>query len=383
MTVCADIVFLSHLRWNFVCQRPQHLVQRARATSRCFFVEEPVFHEGAPTTTITDVDGITLVVPHLPHGSSDAEAVLHQTSMLDQLFGDHGIVQPTLYYWTPMALPFTRHLPRSVTVYDCMDELTSFKNAPSALRALERELMRRADIVFTGGQSLFEAKRAEHPNIHPMPSSVDAAHFRRARERCLDPLDQRDIPRPRVGFYGVIDERMDLALVERLADLRPDIHLVMLGPVVKIDPEGLPQRPNIHWLGSKRYDELPTYLAGWDVAMMPFARNASTLYISPTKTPEYLAGGKPVVSTSIRDVVRPYRDLGLARIADDPLGFARAIDEAIAEDPRDRHVRADAMLERTSWDRTWARMQRMIVACMEGSTSQSSIDVASLRAGAR
>jgi len=214
--------------------------------------------------------------------------------------------------------------------------------------------------VFTGGQSLYEAKRHAHPNIHPFPSSVDAAHFAQARTPNDDPADQASIPRPRLGFFGVIDERMDLELLAGVASERPDWHLVMLGPVVKIDPASLPTAPNIHYLGGKQYDELPRYIAGWDVALLPFARNDATRFISPTKTPEYMAAGRPVVSTSIRDVVRPYGEQGLVRIADTVDDFVDACAAALAEDAGPRLRAADAFLQQTSWDGTWLRMRQLV-----------------------
>jgi UDP-galactopyranose mutase len=218
--------------------------------------------------------------------------------------------------------------------------------------------------MLTGGQSLYEAKRHQHANIHPFPSSVDVEHFARARRIEEDPEDQAPIPRPRLGFFGVIDERMDLALIDGIARSRPDWHLVLLGPVVKIDPGVLPRRANIHYLGSKKYDELPHYVAGWDVALLPFARNEATRFISPTKTPEYMAAGKPVVSTSIRDVVRPYGQQGLVRIADDVETFVAACESAMAENASERVTQADAFLRQTSWDGTWLRISRLMDAAL-------------------
>jgi glycosyltransferase involved in cell wall biosynthesis len=258
-----------------------------------------------------------------------------------------------------MALRFTRHLVADVCVYDCMDELSAFKNAPTELRQLEKELFRRANLVFTGGQSLYEAKRAFHSNIHPFPSSIDAAHFRKARSALPDPEDQRKIPRPRVGFFGVIDERMDLAIVAQTAAAMPDVHFVMLGPVVKIDPASLPATPNLHWLGRKTYDELPSYLAHWEAGWMPFALNESTRYISPTKTPEFLAAGLPVVSTAIVDVVRTYGAEELVEIFDEE--DSTAVLRDVLGRPRE-HLReaVDAYMEGMSWDVTWQAMQNLI-----------------------
>ena len=265
-----------------------------------------------------------------------------------------------MWYYTPLALPFSRHLSPRAVIYDCMDELSAFKGASALLRAREFELMQRASLVLTGGQSLYEAKRHLHSNIHPFPSSVDVSHFAQARTITAEPDDQAAVPRPRLGYFGVIDERMDLALLDGVAAARPDWQIVMLGPVVKIDIASLPRRPNLHYLGAKGYDELPHYVAGWDVALLPFARNEATRFISPTKTPEYMAAGKPVVSTSIADVVRPYGRLGLVRIADDMQSFVSACEAAMTEDPDERTGRAEAFLRHTSWDETWRRIHALM-----------------------
>ncbi len=362
-----DVVCLSHLRWSFVFQRPQHLLSRCARGRRVFFVEEPVFDGGRPRLEAAPIDrhGVRVLTPHLPVGLGDAECAASQRALIDGMFERHRITEHVLWYYTPMALPFTRHLLPAATVYDCMDELSAFAGAPSALAERTAELLRRADLVFTGGPSLHEAKRTLHPSVHLFPSSVDVAHFARARGHLAEPADQAVIPRPRVGFFGVLDERLDLDLIGALARLRPSLQIVLVGPVVKIDPATLPREPNIHYLGQKSYDELPSYLAGWDAAILPFARNASTRFISPTKTPEYLAGGKAVVSTSIRDVVQPYGSLGLVRIADDPLEFAAAIDASLAEPPGAVGARADAFLARMSWDETWAGMETLVDLAIE------------------
>jgi UDP-galactopyranose mutase len=301
-----DLICLSHLRWNFVFQRPQHLMTRCVRDRRVFFVEEPVIAGGRePSFTIERCQGVSVVVPHLPEGLSAASVAGALRTLLDDLMGQQQVEDYVLWYYTPLALAFTDHLAPAATVYDCMDELSAFKGAPATLKEREADLMRRASLVLTGGQSLFEAKRHQHTNIHAFPSSVDVEHFARARTMTFDPPDQAPIPSPRLGFFGVIDERMDLDLLDGVAAVRPAWQIVMLGPVVKIDPAMLPARPNIHYLGPKKYEDLPQYVAGWDVALLPFARNEATRLISPTKTPEYMAAGKPVVSTSIRDVVRP------------------------------------------------------------------------------
>ncbi len=260
-----------------------------------------------------------------------------------------------------MALDFADGIKPEATVYDCMDELSLFRGAPARLCEAEEALFKRADLVFTGGVSLFEAKRHRHANVHAFPSGVDTAHFLKARSIRTDFEEHTRIPRPRLGYAGVIDERLDLDLIDQVAKRRPGWQLVMIGPVVKIDPDSLPRHDNLHWLGLKDYRDLPRYFAGWDVGLLPFALNDATRFISPTKTPEYLAAGLPVVSTPIRDVVRPYGDLGLARIARGADEFVVACEQSMAYGMSHKwRRRADAYLETLSWDDTWKSMDALI-----------------------
>lgn len=362
-TETPDIVCLSHLRWNFVFQRPQHLLSRCAQGRRVFFIEEPIFTKEplGRLDVIQDDSGVVVVVPHLPEGLSEEAINADLRVLVDGLLAEQKINNYICWYYTPMAIAFTSHWQPQAVVYDCMDELSAFKGASPKLKEYEAELFRLANLVFTGGQSLYESKVNQHPNVYAFPSSVDVAHFAKARN-LQEPADQADIPHPRLGFYGVIDERMDIELLQGIAEARPDWHLVIIGPVVKIDPAILPQNDNIHYLGSKDYKDLPKYLAGWDLAMLPFARNESTRYISPTKTPEYLAAATPVVSTSIRDVVRPYGDLKLVHIADTPAEFIAAAELAMREDnvASGWLSRVDAFLEKISWDRTLASMVKLI-----------------------
>jgi len=306
--------------------------------------------------------GVRIAVPHLPEGMSDEQ----REASLKQLLDEHvaSLRGPLItWYYTPMMLAFSWHLDASAIVYDCMDELSKFRFAPDNLLALEQELIDRADLVFTGGSSLYEAKRDRHDSVHLFPSSVDRAHFAKARGGQFDPADQEELPRPRLGYYGVIDERFDIDLLDRIAEMRPDWSFVMVGPVVKIAPEDLPRRPNIHYLGPKTYEQLPSYLAGWDVALMPFAMNESTQFISPTKTPEYLAGGKPVVSTPVKDVVRHYGQLEGVQIAGDADSFVAACETALAlagDGGGGWLAEADLLLSATSWHTTQARMAGLV-----------------------
>jgi UDP-galactopyranose mutase len=259
-----------------------------------------------------------------------------------------------------------------------MDELSAFSGAPRELIRREAELLGRADLVFTGGQSLYEAKRERHRRVHAFPSSVDVPHFQTARRGKVDPPDQANVPSPRLGFFGVLDERMDLALLDAIASARTEWQIVILGPCVKIDPATLPRRANIHYLGMKTYEDLPAYLSGWDVALLPFAKNDSTKFISPTKTPEYLAAGRPVVSTSVRDVVRPYGEQQLVHIADRPEDFIGAIERALAGPPEGWQERVDRFLSDMSWDRTWSEMSSLIDAVSGISSAPSSESLAGL-----
>lgn len=372
----ADLVCFSHLRWDFVFQRPQHLMTRFSRAGRVFFVQEPIFDASNPRLHISRRQpNLWVIQPHLAVGSSPQESEQAQQWLVNELLNDYQIREYVGWYYTPMALGFTAHLQPSVVVYDCMDELVAFRGAPSVLVERERELFRRAHLVFTGGQSLYQAKIRQHPKVYAFPSSVDKAHFAQARQSIKEPADQSAIPHPRIGFYGVIDERMDMELVGGLAAAQPDWHFILVGPVAKIDAAALPQQPNLHYLEGKPYESLPQYLAGWDAAFMPFARNEATRFISPTKTPEFLAGGRPVVATWIQDVVQPYGDLGLVEIADTVPDFAAAL-KRVLERGQDAEwlARVDAFLSQMSWDSTWEQMARLVDGELEAHRTLSLVE---------
>ena len=381
----ATLLCFSHLRWNFVFQRPQHLMSRFAREMSVIFWEEPVeigAHETAylQVSEAPEAPNVRVVVPHLPRGIPEGAREAALMRLLDvHIAAVRGVL--IAWYYTPMMLPFSRHLEADLTVFDAMDELSKFKFAPVKLLELEQELIDSADIVFTGGSSLYEAKKDRHSNVHCFPSSVDRVHFLKARAHQFDPADQEDLPKPRLGFYGVIDERFDTELLDEVATLRPDWSFVMVGPIVKISEDDLPKRPNIHYLGGKTYDQLPAYLSGWDVALMPFAMNESTQFISPTKTPEYLAGGKPVVSTPIRDVVRHYGKLEAVKFADNAADFVAQCEKALelSNAPESGWLaEADLMLSRTSWETTQARMGGLVADLLgeRGSSNLPAILVA-------
>lgn len=365
-----DLICFSHLRWDFVFQRPQHIFTRFAAEHRVFFIEEPMFGDSGPRLEISRRDnGLHVVVPHLPHGA-DIDAVM--TNLVAELSDEQQIKECVVWFYTPMMLRWADRLEPQAIIYDCMDELSMFRGAPPQLIEREAELFERADLVFTGGQSLFEAKRDKHRAVYAFPSSIDVKHFEQALSIDEEPEDQKGIPHPRIGFCGVIDERTDIDLLNRIADLRPDWHYIMIGPVVKIDEAELPRHDNIHYLGGKQYAELPGYIGGWDVAMMPFAMNDSTKFISPTKTPEYLAAGRPVVSTPIRDVVRPYGEKGLVHIASEAEEFVNAIEIALSEDGETRRANAREHLSSMSWDKTQKAMADLIDEVVENAAVELS-----------
>ncbi len=369
-----NILCLSHLRWNWVFQRPQHLLTRAAESCQVFVFEEPLYsHLPVPRLVLSyPHPNVTVATPHLREDQDDIAREASLRTLLDHLIEGKGMGEYVLWYYTPMALSFSRHLSPAAIIYDCMDELSAFAGAPPHLADLERELLSRCDAVFTGGPSLFEVKRPLHAQVYCFPSSVDVAHFASARKWIRQPEDQADLPRPRLGYFGVIDERLDLQLIEALAKARPMWQIVLIGPVTKIEERTLPRAANIHYLGAKRYQDLPAYVAGWDVALMPFARNDSTRFLSPTKTPEYLAAGKPVVSTSIRDVVRMYGAPGYVRIADSAQHFIEAVEMSLHEDPVERVTKVDALLGQQSWDMTWSQMQFIVDGAINRDGARSS-----------
>jgi UDP-galactopyranose mutase len=357
------LLCLSHLRWNFVFQRPQHLLTRAAAGWPVIFFEEPIRRADitVPRLDISNPDPhVVVAVPVLPEGMDHVAAMRAQRDLLDRLLADLAPRKLVAWFYTPMALGYAAHLAPDATVYDCMDELSAFRGAPPELVQFEKQLLGRADLVFTGGTSLYEGKRGRHPSVHCFPSSIDRAHFAPARGFLPEPADLAEVPRPRLGYFGVVDERMDLALLDEMAALRPQWSFVMVGPVVKIDPGALPRRANIHWLGQKAYKELPNYLAHWDIGLMNFALNESTRFISPTKTPEYLAAGLPVISTPIVDVVRGYGEAGHVEIVNDAEDAVTAAEMLLAR-PREPWLsRVDKHLAAMSWDQTWSGMKSLI-----------------------
>ncbi len=357
------IIVFCHLRWDFVYQRPQQLLSRLAQHYRILFIEEPVYDDGGTSLERSSpAPNVTVCRPRTPShaaGFHDDQIPLLQPLLADLLAPGE---RPIVWFYTPMALPLLQELQPSLVVYDCMDELAAFKNSPKQLLQRETALLSLADLVFAGGPSLYEAKRERHSHAHCFPSSVDVRHFERATERSTSHPEQNALPRPRLGFYGVIDERFDSALIAALADAHPQWQVVLVGPIIKIDPASLPQRANLHYFGQRSYEQLPSFLAGWDVCLLPFALNEATRFISPTKVLEYMAAELPIVSTAIADVAQPYGHV--VAIAQDQGAFIAACEAALAMDSAARaamvaHMRATVAA--TSWDITAESMRQLMM----------------------
>jgi len=370
------ILTFSHLRWNFVYQRPQHLLSRMARNRRVIFIEEPVYDESStPHWEFENAEpGVLVCRPHTPvrdAGFHDRQ-LPHLRALLGALVEREKLRDHVLWFYTPMALPLADGLNPRAVVYDCMDELSAFLYAPPQLLEREAALLERADLVFTGGQSLYRAKKERHPRVYCFPSSVDAAHFAQAGAegagRVPEAAEQAALPHPRLGYFGVIDERIDLLLLGALAAAHPEWQIVTVGPTAKIEAATLPRHPNLHYFGQREYRQLPAFLAGWDVCLLPFALNRSTEFISPTKTLEYMAAGKMMVSTPIRDVEESYaRIVYLGRTREE---FITACERALTAAPEERaarQARMRAVLEQTSWDKTAAQMSGLIDQVLEKS----------------
>ena len=368
-TLPKNLICFSHLRWDFVYQRPQHLLSRFSQATTVWFFEEPVFDAQVQIylSVRTESPTLSIVVPHLLPGLTEEQIILAQEKLLNQFIANINLNDCLFWYYTPMALKFSSDLKPRFVVFDCMDELSAFKFAPPEIVALEKKLMETADLVFTGGYSLYEAKKHRHTNIHPFPSGIEKEHFSKARTNLPEPADQAGLSGPKLGFYGVIDERFNIDLIREMAAARPDWQFMLIGPVVKIDQASLPRNANIHYLGQKSYQDLPKYLATWDVAMIPFLLNDSTQYISPTKTPEYLAAGVPVVSTPIKDVVNPYGIEDLVHICVDSESWIKAVESELQKSPLNSKAwleRVDQFLKGVSWDITYKAMHTNICDTM-------------------
>lgn len=372
------LVVYSHLRWEFVKQRPQHLMERLSKHFDILFIEEPIFYTDQNKGSARELKintHLTVVQPRIDWNNPAQLAEITQAFLSEKEVTE----APLVWFYSPAFVDVIDEMEFSTIIFDCMDELKNFKGASPELLEQENRLLKIADVVFTGGKSLYESKKRFNHNVHCFPSSVDRKHFEKALNTVAElPTDLQKVKQPIVGYYGVIDERIDVELIGKVAKALPHISFVMIGPVVKIDEASLPKLPNIHYLGGKDYQQLPEYLAHFTVAMMPFALNEATQFISPTKTLEFMAALKPIVSTPITDVVRDYKkEVYIAMSKDDDIRaqeFVTNISKAIFEtenQTKKRERLQTAVLEKTSWDKTAATMHELIEKAYEKNAQKS------------
>lgn len=360
------IIVHCHLRWDFVWQRPQQIFSRLAASHRILFVEDPM-HAPEPRLEISEpYPNVVRVVPFLPQEIAGVDAQCQATlPMLHEALRSHPLLagrfdDPVQWFYSPMTSPcFMGRFGGRGVVYDCMDELANFRFAPPQLREREAFLLRKADVVFTGGWQLYESKSRHHGNVHFYGCGVDVEHFGKARrEDTTVPEDLARLPRPVFGYFGVIDERLDYGLIAALAERFPEATVAMVGPLAKVERSELPDRPNIHWLGQRDYKDLPALVKGFDVCLMPFALNEATQFINPTKTLEYMAAGKPIVSTAIADVVRNFTPI--VDVARSLQEFIDAVERAWTSPCEDLVAQGIERAQCASWDATVQSMERNI-----------------------
>lgn len=360
--MASAIIVFSHLRWDFVYRRPQHLLSRLAAHYAIVFVEPPQRRDGragfqmcspAPNILVcqplapVDCDGFH--DEHLPHLQEPLRELLHA-------YDEH-----IAWFYTPLALPLLQALRPQMVVYDCVDATAAGASAFAQLLQKESALLKAADIVLAGGPGLYRARRERHANVYCVPDSVDAAHFLPALDRANSHPAHRHIPGPRLGFYGVIDERFDADLVAQLADAHAQWQIVLVGPVTGIDPAALPQRANIHYLGEQPYEALPQFLAGWDVCLLPYKVNDATRFASPPGVLEYMAAELPIVGTPVADVADAYRDI--VAVAHDAHGIVAACEAALLASKEELAVRVEKMrkvVSGTSWDAAAAQVREAL-----------------------
>ena len=357
------LLTFSHLRWNSAPRRPHHIMSRMAGKRDILFIEEPILRGGDATLEVTAAEPrLRVIQPHLPfNGTGFGDHQVETLATLLRAFlTREGYKEYAAWVYTPMAVTLARALRPKAMVYDCMDELASFLLAPPELPEREAELLAYADVVFADGPGLHRSKRNQHPFVHSFPSGVDTEHFATADD-VDEARDQESLPHPRLGLFGVVDERMDLSILQHLSAERPDWQIVVVGPIARIEASRLPHGSNLHYIGLRSYQEIPSYLAGWDVCLMPFQKSAVTTYISPRKCLEYMAAGRPIVSTPIPDIAEPYGDV--VRTGEGPEGFLEACERALAETEAQQNARESLsrqILHRTSWEETVDRMDLIL-----------------------
>lgn len=364
------ILVHSHLRWDWVWQRPQQFLSRFAKSHPILFVEEPMPVEGLrkPRAVLREessVPNLTVLRTEFPPAmlanreTLDAE---QKRLVLATLAGPLGAIfeRPVQWFYDPMAtISFAGQMNERAIVYDCMDQLSQFRGAPPELIRRERELLSVADVVFAGGPKIWKAKRESNSNCHSYGCGVDVHHFGKAREQNTEiPADLACMPGVRLGFFGVVDERMDYELLSALASAHPEWSLAIIGPACKVDPAGFPKHPNLHFLGGRDYEQLPAYVKGLDVCLMPFAMNEATEFINPTKALEYMATARPIVSSAVEDVVLQFSDV--VSIARSHTEFIAMCERAVHEPDPGQIARGVNLAKRNSWEAIVVQMEAHI-----------------------
>ena len=363
---CTGIICLSHLKWErTLFQRPQQLMQQMSHRRKVLYVAVCGLREFLAALLrgrIRELYGrhnenlTYLNLPHLLFFSRlpliGPLASWLTASALKALARRRGLGEATLWLYFPRFVESLKHFPHRQLVYDCMDFFEGFSSTDAGIRDDEQRLLRQADLVFTGGKSLQRAREGVNPRTYCFPSGVEFEHFHQAAQTATAiPEDIQRLPRPILGYFGAVDERIDFALLASVCRQRPQWSVVLLGPRIMQQP--LPESlPNFHYLGKKDYGQLPHYLKAFDVCLMPFVISELTQRISPTKTPEYLAGGKPVVSTAIPDVVADYSDL--VRIAQTPEEFIAMTEEALSASGSDTGAELQQQFQEKAKAKSWS-----------------------------
>lgn len=380
------IIALCHLSWDWVWQRPQQFLSRLAQTHRVLFVE--TYCSDTPATRVelrtpAEQPGVTVCQMHLPAARwSDGKFIDRerrhalQRVLATDLAGQFD--DAILWFNDPMAVTaFAGHLDEALIVYDCMDELSQFNGAPPALLERERELLELADVVFCGGRKMRDRRLPLNPNCHFYGTGVDCGHFGAARSAGLPVAPElAQLDGPVLGYFGVIDERIDYDLLAALAEANPRWHLAMVGPTAKVDPANFPQRPNLHWLGGRPYAQLPALTKGFSVCLMPFALNAATEYINPTKALEYMAAGRPVVSTALDEVKSNFGSV--ARIARSHQEFIELCRREVAAPSKLRIARGLRLAADNTWDAIVAKLEAHVADALAERREEASVEVTSI-----
>lgn len=354
-----DLLVLAHSRWDLDHHRGHNIFSRYAQKRRVFYFEEPSFGQTEiPRLHIRDTfENVMVVTPHLPNPikSNQIDSILRE--LIDELIFEEEIINFTLWLQTPRAFRYARDIDATTIIYECMEDYDNINNFSENLFQVEKELMENSDIIFVVSEALYQKKKFQHHNIHVFPNSADYFHFIQSRDFILDPYDQIHIPHPRIGFYGIIDQSIDLKLIDEIAQIREDLNFVFIGPLKDTKFSQLPTRKNIYYLEQKDYNLIPLYVAEWDCGLLPFCINEVTQYSSPHQTAELLMAGKPIVATHIPDISIRFGKKSLAKMASNAEDFSEKIDKAILESKEQKWKELiDNELKNETWDQVFKKM---------------------------